>query len=475
MPRPWIILFVLLGGALLGFEFVQRLYMENSGSSHITQLKAEISDLEERLEAQKKENQRLLLELKDAIEKPVAATTPEPPPAPPPPPADPTLESMAVQVAQLRKLEFKRPLQFVGAPFPDIAQRTTEDIQEAISEDEGERRQRAYSAMGFVTDPFDYRWALSGLRNEQEGWFYDAPTATLYTNGDTSLKLPEARSRMVRALMEALLEQNYGLGDPGLGDSHNEDRAMAAFCLLGGDAQLVQLHYSLSDVAGSSGGGSAGTPPPFYEAPIFMRERQNFPYDGGMVFHEAVRQQPDSGKPGFLDRVYTRLPVSTAEIMHPEELYFAPEPFSPIDFEWDDLDVAGESPIASNVAGELNVMLLMKVVEAPDIAEQIGHGWRGDRYLIYPGAENASDHVFWRSTWATAEDAREFASGIQKSLTFRFSIPVQKRYLTDAGFIVDDPARTLRIRTSADGKTVQVVNASSDTFADALEAKLGLP
>jgi hypothetical protein len=468
---------VLSGAALLGFEYVHHLYMKNSGGSKIAQFKTVIVDLEKQLESQKKQNQRLLLELKDAAEKkPVAAAVPESvPPPPPPPPAEPTLENIAERVATLRKLEFKRPLQFVGAPFPDIAQRTTEEIQKAISEDEGERRQRAYAAMGFVTDPFDYRWALSGLRNEQEGWFYDAPTATLYTNEEASLKLPEARSRIVRALMEALLEQNYGLGDPGVGDPHNSDKAMAAFCVLGGDAQLVQLHYSLSDVAGSSGGGSAGTPPPFYEAPIFMRERQNFPYDGGMVFQEAVRQQPNSGQPGFLDAVYARLPVSTAEILHPGELYFAATPFKPIEFQWDDLDVAGKDPIASNVAGELNVMLLMKVVEAPDLAEQIGHGWRGDRYLIYPGDGDAGDHVFWRTSWATVEDAREFATGIQKSLTFRFSIPVQKRYLTDAGFIVNDPARTLRIRTSADGKTVQVVNASTDAFADALEAKLGLP
>jgi hypothetical protein len=479
VSRPWVILLVLLGVALLGFEYVHHLYMKNSGGNQMDRLTSQIVDLEKKLEAQKKENQRLLLELKDARENPVAEAIAKQPAAEPPPPAEPTLENIAARVAKLRKLDFKRPLQFVPAPFDDIAQRTTEDIQQALSEEEGKRRQRAYAAMGFVPDPFDYRWALSGLRNEQEGWFYDPQAATLYTNDQASLKLPEARSRMVRALMEALLEQNYEMGDPGLGDGHNSDKAMAAFCMLGGDAQLVQLHYSLSDVSGSSGGGSAGTPPPFYEAPIFLRERQNFPYDGGMVFHEAIRQHPDNSAPGFLDSVYKRLPVSTAEILHPEELYFASEPFVPVDFEWDDLAVAGVDPFVSNVAGELNVMLLMKVVMAPDLAAEVGHGWRGDRYIIYPGEDKGdgitADHVFWRTTWATAEDARAFADAIQKSLTFRYSIPVQKRYLTDAGFIVNDPARTLRIRTSADGKTVQVVNARLDTFADAMEAKLGLP
>lgn len=390
-------------------------------------------------------------------------------------PPEPTLENIAARVTRLRKLDFKRPLQFVPAPFADIAQRTTENILQGISEDEGARRSRAYQAMGFVTEPIDYRWALSGLRNEQEGWFYDAPSARLYINEEASLKLPEARSRLVRALMEALLDQNYNLGDPGLGDPHNADKAMAAFCVLGGDAQLVQLHYSLSDVAGSEAGGSAGTPPPFYEAPIFMRERQNFPYDGGMVFHEAARQHPDSGSPGFLDRIYQRLPVSTAEILHPEELYFSDTPFRPVDFQWDDLLVAGKEPLMSNVAGELNILLLMKVPLAPDQAADVANGWRGDRYLVYPADEPGKDHVFWRTSWATPEDARAFASAMQKSLTFRFSIPVQKKYLTDAGFLVDDPNRPLRIRTSVDGLTVQVVNATDEAFADALEAKFGMP
>ena len=329
--------------------------------------------------------------------------------------------------------------------------------------------------MGFVADPFDYRWALSGLRNEQEGWFHDSENSALYFNEEASLGLPEARSRMVRALMEALLDQNYALGNPGIGDPHNDDKAMAKFCLLGGDAQLVQLHYSLSDMAGSQGGGSAGTPPPFYESPIFLRERQNFPYDGGMVFHETLRQRPNSNQSGFLDGVYRRLPSSTAEILHPEELYFADDPFQPIDFEWEELTIADRTPLWSNVAGELNIRLLMKIVMAPDLATEVAAGWRGGRYLVYPGNEGRGDHVFWRTTWATPGDARAFAEAMQKSLTFRFSIPVQKRYITPEGFIIDDPQRTLRIRTSADGKSVQVVSASSDTFAEALESQLGLP
>lgn len=464
---------------MLGFEYVHHLYVKNTGGGETAVLRERIADLEQRLANQKKENQSLSPDNKsanngtgDALAAPEKNAQSQDPPAPPP---SPTLESIATRITKLRKLTFKKPLNFIPASFADIAQRTTEHIQQAISDTEGQRRQRAYLAMGFVTDPFEYRWALSGLRNEQEGWFYDAPAATLYTNEEASLKLPEARSRMVRALMEALLEQNYTLGDQSLGNSHNSDKAMAAFCVLGGDAQLVQLHYSLSDVAGSEGGGSAGTPPPFYEAPIFMRERQNFPYDGGMVFHEAIRQQPDSGKPGFLDSVYKRLPVSTAEILHPGELYFAPTPFKPVDFEWDELTVAGMDPLVSNVAGELNIRLLMKVIMAPDLAAEIGKGWSGDRYLIYPGDDSGGDHVFWRSSWATPDDASAFAQAVQKSLTFRYSIPVQKRYQTDAGFIINDPQRTLRIRTSQDGKTVQVINATADTFADALEAQLGLP
>jgi len=77
--------------------------------------------------------------------------------------------------------------------------------------------------------------------------------------------------------------------------------------------------------------------------------------------------------------------------------------------------------------------------------------------------------------WSTKEDAAEFAKGMQKSLLFRFTIPPKKKYLTDAGFIVDDPSRPLRVRTSEDGKTVEVVTSTDEAFADALEAKFGMP
>ena len=475
MSRPWIILLVLTGIAAVAFNLIHQAHLRNAGVPEIEGLREEVADLEGRLERQKKENQRLLLELKEAREELATAQANAAPPEPPEPTPAPTPENLSERVQQLRKLTFKQPVEFVRTPFDDIAQRTSQRILEGISEDEGKRRERAYFAMGFIADKFDYRWALAGLRNEQNGWFYDDREKKLFLNEEANLELPEARSRFVRSAMDALLQQNYQLGDPSLGDSHNDDKAMAAYCVLGGDSQLVQLHFSLSDMLGSQGGGSAGTPPPFYEAPIFMRERQNFPYDGGMTFHETARQHPQSGEDGFLDRIYARLPVSTAEILHPEELYFVVEPFEPVDYKWDDMTVAGADPVRSNVAGELNVMLLMKIVMAADLASEAAAGWRGDRYVIYPGSEGSDDHVFWRTTWATKEDAWEFANGVQKSLLFRYTIPFQKRYRTDEGFMVDDPTRTLRIRTSEDGLTVQVVNASAEEFADALEEKLGLP
>ena len=481
MPRPWITLLVLVGIAGVGFAYVRDLHRENTGADAdpIAALRARVAQLEDQLEKQKKENQRLLLELKNAVDGQIVSQAAlENSQRPKPESQEASVEGVAKRVEKLRKLSFKKPVEFVPTTFEDIAQRITERVQAAISDSESEVRQRAYLAMGFVRDPFDYRWALTGLSIERTGWFYEPGSNKLYVNEDASMKLSEARGRMVRAQMEALLEQNYGIGQPTMGDPVNSDRALAAYAVLGGDSQLIQLHYNLSDVLGSKGSQSeSGTPPPFYEAPIFMRERHDFPYTAGLSFHESLRQRPDSSAEGFLDRVYARMPVSTAEILHPDELYFAADPFEPVDYAWDDLQVSGVDPIESNVAGELNVRLLMKKVEAPDIAAKIAHGWRGDRYVVYPGNSNEgrSDQAFWRTVWATGEDAAEFASGMQKFVLWRFSIPQKKKYLTENGFIIDDPARPLRIRTSKDGKTVQVVMATEESFADALEQKFGMP
>ena len=90
MSRPWVILLILLGLALLGFEYVNHLYVENSGGSELAQLKAQVAKLEKDLEAQVKQNQRLLLELKAATEKnprtgEVASGSSHRPDTPPPP------------------------------------------------------------------------------------------------------------------------------------------------------------------------------------------------------------------------------------------------------------------------------------------------------------------------------------------------------------------------------------------------------
>ena len=120
---------------------------------------------------------------------------------------------------------------------------------------------------------------------------------------------------------------------------------------------------------------------------------------------------------------------------------------------------------------------MMKTVVTADLAAEIAEGWRGGRYVVYPGneEENLGDHAIWRTSWRSPDDAKAFCNGIQKSLLFRYTIPFQENFLQDEDLIIDEVGRHIRVRRSADGKTVQIVNTTGEAFAAALEAKFGKP
>ncbi|MGI9242767.1 MAG: hypothetical protein ACR2RV_18365, partial [Verrucomicrobiales bacterium] len=118
-------------------------------------------------------------------------------------------------------------------------------------------------------------------------------------------------------------------------------------------------------------------------------------------------------------------------------------------FDWpaDKLTVNGTQPLWNNVAGELAISVFLNrgyykytmsqqgfydtdlpPLSKRDLRDSAGShaasGWRGDRYLVYPNGDGAggSDHVYWRSKWASPEDAAEFFHGARVALAYAHSL-----------------------------------------------------
>ena len=74
------------------------------------------------------------------------------------------------------------------------------------------------------------------------------------------------------------------------------------------------------------GEGVAGEFPVYDNAPLYMRLTLVFPYTTGMLFQNAVRER--DGQEGFAE-VFRRAPVSTQQIIHPEEYFSNIKPTQP--------------------------------------------------------------------------------------------------------------------------------------------------
>ena len=389
----------------------------------------------------------------------------------------------------IRELPLKRPLRF---RFAD-----EEGMREAlanrpglVSPENAATQARAYAAMGFVGAETDVRARMLDLLEGQLGAaFYSGDDQLLFNSKGTTNSANDRTSLAVE-ITRALQDQHFDLL-PALEQwPHNDDARQALWSVAVGDSSLVKIRFQLQDNTPGADqflqSATKMTREQFERIPSFVREYYLFPFSLGDGFCQKLHED---GRWQRINKGLASPPKSTAEILHPE-LYMSGEPFLPERYHWDinNLAVAGAPPIWNNVAGELGIALLLNqsdfleqmaelgqpdILDMPELVSKgIEHfsardgskaaaGWHGDRYLVYPNVDGGvgNDHVYWRSKWRTAQDAKEFADAITRSLAFR------RKGNEAAG-----SPRYISVRR-LEGNQVRVIDAATREFGKALVEK----
>lgn len=377
----------------------------------------------------------------------------------------PTPGEVAERVRASRNLAFVRLPEWVPAPSEEILKRLAAQAVAPVTPEMASARARAAKAMSFVTIDFDYREAVANLAQARPGGFYDPATNKFLFQSDTSLARADARENFAGAILPVLIAQNFARAPQPEPD--NDDALLAAQALARGDASFHRVYFSLNDrLRTNFDQGQAPTPPPPPSAPQFLTEMWKWSEDSGNLFAQTLHQK---GGVSAINNAYARPPRSTAEILHPEELYLASPPFAPVSITFPDTSVSGTPALFTNVVGEAALFFHVRSWADQDAADLATVGWAGDRYVVWPGGKEG-DHVLWRSVWRTEGDAKEFFAVLRTGLMSRHLIPWQKEYDAIPGqFRVDEPHRVLRLRM--DGKTVTLINATDPAFAKAMEEK----
>lgn len=424
---------------------------ESVGTGPTGTLQKQVQTLQDQNELLRKENQDLRAQLARELEAKI------PPPKP---------EELAEELAALSKSKFQTPPKFKSLPLAEIQKRIHAETSAQLSDAGSVARARAYVAMGWVSDRFEYKENLTASITNQVRTFYDAKTNEALYQNDADLRRKDGRDVLVYAALDALYAQKHPAHHPIPLESEQDDAALALRAWLVGEKTAFRVRWALRD---SRPDVDSGTPPsPLDQEPaqLYFSEQFKFTVDKGKEFVEAIfAAQSASGFPNL----GARPPQSTAEILHPE-WYLESPPFKPTNVSFTSTAALGTAPYFDNVAGEFALDLLMRIYVSPDLASRVSTGWAGDRYLVYPGGDSHGDPVLWKTIWRSKNDAQEFFEGISRVLMKRYIIPFQPEYEQPNAFIVNDPHRKIRIRMDPEQNSVTLINASTTSMAEAMDA-----
>jgi hypothetical protein len=280
----------------------------------------------------------------------------------------------------------------------------------------------ALKKLGLVPPEFQYRSFVVKLLTEQVAGYYD-PKAQQFYLADW-IELEGQKPVMAHELTHALQDQHFNLRRFEKWPKGDSDAELAAHALIEGDATLAMTLYMAKNPLVAlafirSLGGTNMASEQIKQAPRAIRESLVFPYEQGSEWATRVYRR---GGWASVSHAYTKLPLSSEQILHPEK-YFDYEP--PVKVALPDVRTllgTGWKRIDYDVNGEWSFYLILdQFLNASAESRRAAAGWAGDRYALYEGPRPGDVFIVLVTVWDTKNDAREFFDAYTKRTWRRYS------------------------------------------------------
>jgi len=342
------------------------------------------------------------------------------------------------ETSKIRELPILRPVKSGAQSRAEIESMLVKNLYEQMTTAEMHATEVAYRKFGLAPANFEYRPFIIKLLLEQIAGYYDPVTREFYLAD--WLELESQKPVMAHELTHALQDQHFNLRRFQKWPHGDSDAQLAAHSLIEGDATVSMMIYMAKNplvaLAFTRSLSTGVSTEQFNQAPRALRESLIFPYLQGSEW--ATRVYRAEGFAG-LSKAFTKLPLSTEQILHPEK-YFAYE--QPLKLTLPDLSsllnaadkgapsellpAHGPPPaswkrIDSDVNGEWGYYLLLdQLLKSPAESRRAAAGWSGDRYDVYEGANPGQVVIAQVSAWDTENDAREFFDAYVKRTKLRY-------------------------------------------------------
>jgi hypothetical protein len=328
------------------------------------------------------------------------------------------VQNILTEVQSLRGLRSTAnvPVQFIEEPALKaiLMRRFDQDYLPA----ERDVDQKLLVLLGLLRPDQDLIGIDRDLLTDQVLGLYSTDDKTLYVLGNAGQIGPAEEATIAGAYIHALQDQTYDLSRITPLHTDNNDRAQAIQALIEGDAVLVQSLWSqtyLSAVQQRELAPDQDSLDKLQQAPAVVRTNALFPYVDGLGFVMQLYKQK-----GFagVDAAFSNLPVSTAQILHPESYAAGVQP---IDVSAP--DVAGQlgAPwrrLDTNVLGELGIRNVLAQYGDRQTAQTAASGWRGDRWQLLD--HDGQLALVLRTVWASDAQASRFFLTYGQGLKARF-------------------------------------------------------
>lgn len=311
---------------------------------------------------------------------PSTSATPPPPTTPIPTEQARILDQIKGQVAEVRGLAWKAPLDIQVANDTEFVRQLNAVVARDLHVDRMKGDEVTLKILQLIPESSDYLQIYHDLLSGAVLGFYDPKTKKLLVRSEGTLS-PEQRITVAHEMDHALTDQyfDFGTATDAIDKADKSEQGSGFSALIEGDAKLLEALWAQKYLsakeraqAATDGGGSDV----YQRTPPFIVDSLLFPYTTG---REWVISRWRAGGWNAVNDAYRRPPDSTQVIIHPN-LYVAGKTWSvpPIP------NVAAATGCAlarTNTMGEFTVDEMLKGPVSENTASAAVADWNGDVYV----------------------------------------------------------------------------------------------
>ena len=354
------------------------------------------------------------------------------------------IDRIVPTMSALRGLEPKTPILKGVKTREEISQYLNKRVREDYTADRIKNEGKLLQKLGILPEGVSYLDLLVGLYTEQIGGFYDPREKTLFLA--SWMPAAEQESVIVHELTHALQDQHFNIEKIMEDDrrSVNDDRTLAHQALMEGDGMVVMLqhiiapmkrHFSelpnLALVMQTQMAAMKSQYTVLKNVPQFLQETLVFPYGYGASFIQQVWKQKPSWE--TINKIYSDLPASTEQIMHPEKYYATRDNPKEVNAEPQVAPLGAQWKVAyKNVLGEFSLGLLLNQHLIDERSRRAASGWGGDQVLLLENKEG-KNAVLISTIWDTENDSEKFYAAMDEWFRLHFPKTTRKNE-TPTGF-----------------------------------------